>query len=86
MTTPLMAQRLLTQRLLALFAAGMLLLNFPLLRLWLGADPAAGRSVVGLPLLPLALFVIWGLLIAALALLMEGSGGGHGSTQARGPQ
>ncbi len=73
MTTPL-----LTQRLLALFAAGMLLLNFPLLRLWLGADAGSGGSFIGLPLLPLALFVIWGLLIVALALLMERAGE-HGS-------
>lgn len=78
MTTPLMAQRLLTQRLLALFAAGMLLLNFPLLRLWLGTPAATGGALHGLPLLPLALFVIWGLLIVALALLMERSGE-HGS-------
>lgn len=85
MSTPLMAQRLLTQRLLALFAAGMLLLNFPLLRVWLGSEPAASRTLIGLPLLPLALFVIWGLLIAALALLMEGSGE-HGSASDRGPR
>lgn len=59
------------QRLLALLAAGMLLLNFPLLRLWMG-DGAGGGSVWGLPLLPLALFGLWAGLIAVLALLMEG--------------
>jgi hypothetical protein len=45
------------QRLLALFVAGWLLFDPPLLRLWL-AD-ATG------------LFIAWGLLIAALAWLME---------------
>ncbi len=45
------------QRLLALFVAGGLLFNFPLLRLWSG-------DVFGL-------FVVWALLIGLLALLME---------------
>ncbi len=54
------------QRLAALFAAGVLLLNFPLLALW--DHP---RSVFGLPLFPLALFCIWALLIGALAWLLE---------------
>jgi hypothetical protein len=62
---------LLGQRLLALFAAGALLLNFPLLRLWMGAGPGAGGTLWGLPLLPLALFGLWAGLIVALALLME---------------
>lgn len=59
-----MRARLARQRLLALFTAGLLLLNFPLLALW-------DREVLvaGLPLFPLALFVIWGALIAALAWL-----------------
>jgi hypothetical protein len=57
---------LVTQRLLALFAAGLLLLNFPLLALW---DHAV--LVFGLPLFPAALFGIWALLIAVLAVLME---------------
>jgi hypothetical protein len=54
------------QRLLALFAAGALLLNFPLLALW---DRDA--VVFGLPLFPTALFVLWGVLIGALGWLME---------------
>ena len=54
------------QRLLALFVGGGLLLNFPLLALW-DRDVA----VWGLPLFPTALFVLWALLIAALAWLME---------------
>ncbi len=53
-------------RLTALFAAGVLLLNFPLLALW---DRDA--TVFGLPLFPLALFGIWAGLIALLAWLLE---------------
>ena len=60
-------EHLLTQRLLALFAAGWLLWDFPLLRLWLSET-----TVFGLPLLPVALFGAWALLIALLARLMEG--------------
>ncbi len=60
------AASLLTQRLLALFAAGWLLLSFPLLQLWL-----ADASWLGLPLLPVALFTVWALLIVVLAVLME---------------
>jgi hypothetical protein len=60
-------EHLLTQRLLALFAAGWLLWDFPLLRLWM-----SDATVFGLPLLPVALFGAWALLIALLARLMEG--------------
>ena len=56
------------QRLVALFVAGWGLLNFPLLALW---DRDA--TVLGLPLFPVALFVLWAALIAALAVLMERS-------------
>jgi len=59
-------EHLLTQRLLALFAAGWLLWDFPLLRLWLSE-----ATVFGLPLLPVALFGAWALLIVLLARLME---------------
>ncbi len=55
-----------TQRLLAVFVAGWLLLNFPLLALW-----SADVLVFGLPLFPLALFGIWAGLIAATAWLVE---------------
>ena len=58
--------RLLLQRLLALFGTGLLLFNFPLLKLWLSE-----ATVFGWPLLPLALFGAWALLIAGLAWLME---------------
>ena len=59
-------EHLLTQRLLALFAAGWLLWDFPLLRLWLSET-----TVFGLPLLPVALFGAWGLLLVLVARLME---------------
>ena len=52
-------------RALAVLATVALLLwNFPLLAVW---DRDA--TLFGLPLLPVALFAIWGGLIAALALL-----------------
>jgi len=54
------------QRLVALFVAAALLLNFPLLALW---DRDA--TVLGLPLFPTALFMLWGALIAALGWLVE---------------
>lgn len=56
-----------SQRLLALCAAGAMAFNFPLLALW---DRDA--YVLGVPLFPAALFVIWALLIALLALIVEG--------------
>ena len=56
------------QRLVALFVAGGGLLNFPLLALW---DRDA--TVLGLPLFPAALFLLWASLIAVLAVLMERS-------------
>jgi hypothetical protein len=64
MSTP--PRALLAQRLLALFFAGALLFDFPLLEVWL-----TDTTLLGLPLLPAALFVAWAALIAALAWLME---------------
>ena len=61
-----MFQGLDAQRLVALFVVGVLLFNFPLLALW---DHDA--RVFGLPLFPAALFLIWALLIAALAWVVE---------------
>ena len=55
-----------SQRLTALFAAGWLLLNFPLMGLW-----STDITVAGIPLFPLALFVIWGGTIATVAWWME---------------
>jgi len=61
-----MNRSLTTQRLVALFGVGWLLLNFPLLGLW-----DRDVTVLGLPLFPTALIALWTLLIVALALLME---------------
>lgn len=61
-----MLRALLTQRLWAVFVAGWALLNFPLLTLW-GQE----ARVAGLPLLPVALFLIWAGLIALVAWLVE---------------
>ena len=60
-----MRSSLLQQRLLGLFALALLLFNFPLLALW-----DRDTTVLGLPLFPAALFIVWALLIAALADLM----------------
>ena len=62
-----MLERLRSQRLLALFCAGLGLFNFPLLALW-----DRELTIFGLPLFPAALFALWALLIAALALILEG--------------
>lgn len=64
-----MFQGIRSQRLFALFVGGWLLLNFPLLGLW-----DQDVTVLGVPLFPAALFTLWGLLIAALAWLMERPG------------
>lgn len=54
------------QVLFALCAAGAVLFNFPLLMVW---DSSA--TIFGLPVLPVALFAVWGALILVLALLCE---------------
>lgn len=64
-----MIERLRQPRLVALFAAGWALLNFPLLTLW---DRPV--SVFGIPLLPLALFGGWALLIMLAAWVAEAPG------------
>jgi hypothetical protein len=61
-----LAESLTTQRLVALFCCGWLVLNFPLLGLW-----DVDSSVFGLPLFPTALMTLWASLIVALAWLME---------------
>ena len=66
MKDPQSGHALMAQRLLALFAAGVLLFNFPLLKLWL-----SDGTVLGIPLLAVALFGAWALLIVLLAVLME---------------
>ncbi len=54
------------QRLIALFFAALMALNYPLLSLW-----SPGASVFGLPLFPAALFALWAALIATMAWLLE---------------
>jgi hypothetical protein len=54
------------QRLIALAVAGAVMLNFPLLALW-----DSGTTVFGLPLLPLALYVSWALLIGCAAWIVH---------------
>jgi hypothetical protein len=66
MKDPQSGRTLKAQRLLALFAAGVLLFNFPLLKLWL-----SDGTVLGIPLLAVALFGAWAVLIVLLAVLME---------------
>ncbi|MHB1198284.1 MAG: hypothetical protein ACYCZ6_01750 [Polaromonas sp.] len=61
-----MFKGLAAQRLVALFVGGWLLFNFPMLGLW---DRDA--TLFGVPLFPAALFILWILLIAAMAWLME---------------
>jgi hypothetical protein len=56
------------QRLVALFVAGWALLNFPLLALW-----DHELTLLGLPMLPVMLFLLWALLIAAVAWIAEHS-------------
>ena len=57
------------QRLLALFFAALMALNYPLLSLW-----SPQTTVFGLPLFPTALFGLWALLISTLAWLLENAG------------
>jgi hypothetical protein len=64
-----MSDKLRNQRLIALFAAGWLALNFPLLTLW-----DRGVSVAGLPLLPTAVFWGWAVLIGVAAWITEAPG------------
>ncbi|MDO9158403.1 MAG: hypothetical protein Q8S32_01360 [Burkholderiaceae bacterium] len=63
-----MTHSLQRQRLGALFVLGGWLFNFPLLAVW---DSEA--TAWGLPVFPLALFVLWAGLIAATAWVLEGS-------------
>ena len=61
-----MFKGLAAQRLVAVFGAGWALLSFPLLAL---RDHAG--IVLGVPLMPLMLFVVWALLIVAVAWVVE---------------
>ena len=61
-----MSQGLAAQRLLALFAAGWLIFDFPLLSVW---DRDA--TLFGIPVFPAALFIAWAALIAGVAWIVE---------------
>ena len=61
-----MSDALRNQRLLALFAAGWLVLNFPLLTLW-----DRGVTIAGIPLLPAVVFIGWAALIGVAAWIVE---------------
>jgi hypothetical protein len=58
-----------SQRLLALFALGWLVLNAPLLALW-----DLDVVVLGVPAMPLAVYSGWAALIAAAAWIAERGG------------
>ena len=61
-----MPDALRNQRLLALFAAGWLVLNFPLLTLW-----DRGVAIAGIPLVPAVVFIGWAALIGVAAWIVE---------------
>ncbi len=61
-----MYETLVSQRLLALFFAAGVMFNFPLIALW-----DQDVTLFGIPLFPLALFTLWGALIAILAWIVE---------------
>lgn len=58
------------QRLIALFLAGLLLFNYPLLDLF-----NSNARVLGIPLLYAYIFGAWGLLIGLMAWVIERRGG-----------
>ncbi|GMV45210.1 MAG: hypothetical protein AMXMBFR66_06080 [Pseudomonadota bacterium] len=64
------------QRLLALFVAGWLLLDFPLLGIALGGG-GPETTLLGWPRPALLLFALWALVIVVLAVLMERGGDGE---------
>jgi hypothetical protein len=61
-----MSNSLATQRLIGLFGAGVLVFNFPLLALW-----DRNATLLGIPLFPAALFIVWLVLIGALGWIVE---------------
>ena len=58
------------QRMIAIFLAGVLLLNYPLLYLF-----SSDATLLGIPLLFVYVFVAWTLLVALMALVVERGGG-----------
>ena len=63
-----MKQGLKNSYLVALFVLGCLLFNYPLLSLFNQAS-----TIFGIPVLYAYLFAAWGILIALLALIIEGT-------------
>lgn len=55
------------QRLIAVFLGGAVLINFPLLALF----DCSERDLAGVPLLYLYVFVVWVILIAVMAWIIE---------------
>jgi len=66
-----MRDRLRSHRLVALCVAGALALNAPLLTLW-----DRDITIAGWPLLPVALFIGWAVLIGLAAWISEADDGG----------
>jgi len=64
-----MFKELSSQRLIALFVGGWLLLNFPLLALW-----DLDATWWGVPVFPSALFLLWSVLIGWIAWLVDRPG------------
>lgn len=64
-----MFKGLAAQRLLGLFAFGWLAFTFPLLGLW-----DVDATVLGIPLLPAAMFGGWAVLIGVVAWVVERAG------------
>ena len=62
----MMLKNITTERLVVLFLVGWAFLNFPLLTLW-----NSDATLFSIPLFPIGLFLIWGVLIAVLAWLIE---------------
>ncbi len=60
---------MISQRLVALFLFGCLLLNYPILSLFNRAG-----TVIGIPTMYFWLFAVWALVIALLALVVERKG------------
>ena len=57
-----------TQRLLAIFVAGVVFFNFPMLALW-----DIDATWLGVPVFPAALFMLWFLLITSNAIHLYGA-------------
>jgi len=73
-----MFKGLAAQRLVALFALGWLVLDFPPLGLW-----DRDVDVLGIPLLPAAVFVGWAVLIGLIAWIVERNDADPGSAPRR---